>query len=211
MSMRATMLGILAAWSVGCAARTAQLPVVAMHFYESPPDAAPRERLSERSTLSVAVIGDATLRYMRPAELLKAAEVPGGGDPRLLMRAARTLSPASGVVLLGTARATGTGGGATDLAVYQLALACERADLEAPGDLKGCAGYVVRSTREWPAEVYGLDEATVAIIPEGGTARGRVRAKSGLGVFRVELEGEFSASIAELAGAPPPAQAAPEG
>jgi hypothetical protein len=57
---------------------------------------------------------------------------------------------------------------------------------------------VLRVTRTWPAEVYALPEATVSLIAEGGTAHGRIRAKSEPGAFTSELEGEFAASIVEL-------------
>jgi hypothetical protein len=105
--------------------------------------------------------------------------------------------PGEGVVLLGTVRNT-SGGGSANLAIYSLALACEKANLDQPGDVRGCKGYVLRVTRTWPAEVYALTEATVSLITEGGTAHGRIRAKSEPGAFKAEVEGEFAASIVEL-------------
>src|SRR5215211_9024776 len=99
--------------------------------------------------------------------------------PQKLMRAGRTLATGDGVVLLGTVRMQESFGGATAaLALYSVALACGPTNLDLPGDLKGCKGYLMRVTRQWPAEVYALEEATVSLIPEGGTARGRMRAQS---------------------------------
>ncbi len=145
------------------------------------------------------MIGDAGLRYLKPAELLKAAETDTGqGDPQKLMRAARTLKPGDGVVLLGTVRSASASGSSTDVAIYSLALSCARTDLDKPGDLRDCKGYVLRVTRQWPAEVYALQEATVSLISDGGTAHGRIRAQSEPGAFKAELEGEFAASIIEL-------------
>lgn len=184
---------------VGCSARSSQLPAVEMRFYETPPEAAPKERVKEKFTLNAALIGDATLRYMQPSELLKAAESDVGGDPVKLMRAGRTLAPGDGVVLLGTVRSQEkSGGSASTVLVYIVALACEPAELDAPGDLRGCKGYVMRVPRTWPGEVYAIEDATVSVIPEGGTATGRLRAKSVPGGFKAELEGEFSASLVEL-------------
>jgi hypothetical protein len=170
-----------------------------MRFYESPEGGVAKERLREQFTLNATLMGDARLRYLKPAELLKAAETSSGqGDPQKLMRAARTLVPGEGVVLLGTVRSAAAGGGSANLAIYSLALACEKADLDRPGDLHGCKGYVLRVLRTWPAEVYALQDATVSFISEGGTAHGRLRATSEPGLFKAELEGEFAASIVEL-------------
>ena len=189
---------LAAVWVSGCAARSSHLPGLEMRFYETPPEKAAKKRFHEEFTLNATLLGDASLRYLRPAELLKAAETDSGqGDPQKLMRAARTLVPGEGVVLLGTVRNTSRGGSA-NLAIYSLALACEKADLDRPGDLRGCKGYVLRVTRTWPAEVYALPEATVSLITEGGTAHGRIRARSEPGAFKAELEGEFAASIVEL-------------
>jgi hypothetical protein len=184
----------------GCAARSSQLPSVEMRFLEAPEKGVLKERMQEEFVLNTALIGDATLRYTRPSELLKAAESgTGQGDPQKLMRAARTLAPGEGVVLLGTVRSEASGGGSAKLAVYSLALSCGKTDLDRPGDLRGCKGYVLRVTRTWPAEVYALEDVTVSLIPEGGTAKGRIRARSEPGAFEARLEGEFSASIVELA------------
>ena len=184
----------------GCGLRTAGYPAVDMRFYETPPEAPPKERFHHRFPLNVAVIGDAALQYKRPAELLKAAEGETGGDPQKLMRAGRTLAAGDGVVLLGTVRAQESSDGATAaLALYSVALGCERTSLDAPGDLKGCRGYLMRVTRQWPAEVYALEDATVSLIPEGGTARGRMRAKSAPGEFKADVEGEFTASVVQWA------------
>lgn len=182
----------------GCAARSSRLQVLEMRFYETPSGGAAKERFHEESVLNATLVGDASLRYFRPSELLKAAETSSGGDPQKLMRAARTLVPGEGVVLLGTVRSGAAGGASTKLAIYSLALACEKTDLDSPGDLRGCKGYVLRATRTWPAEVYALEETTVSLISEGGTAHGRIRAKSEPGAFKAELEGEFAASIVEL-------------
>ncbi|HZA14688.1 MAG TPA: hypothetical protein VE618_09330 [Myxococcaceae bacterium] len=185
--------------AAGCASRSASLPAMEMRFYETSADAAPKERLHHKAFMNVALIGDAALHYTRPSELLKAAETDAGGDPQKLMRAGRTLAPGDGVVLLGTVRANdGAGGGTAALALYSVALGCQRTDLDAPGDLKGCRGYLMRVTRTWPAEVYELENATVSLIPEGGTARGRMKAQSAAGGFRADVEGEFTASVLEL-------------
>jgi len=200
MTMRLAWTAALAAVVVsGCAARSSQLPGLEMRFYESPAGGVAKERLHEEFTLNATLMGDASLRYLKPAELLKAAETDSGkGDPQKLMRAARTLVPGEGVVLLGTVRSAATGGGSANLAIYSLALACEKTDLDRPGDLRGCKGYVLRVLRTWPAEVYELQDATVSLISEGGTAHGRLRAASEPGAFKAELEGEFAASIVEL-------------
>jgi hypothetical protein len=200
MNVRLAWTAALAAVAVsGCAAQNSQLPAMEMRFYESPAEAAPKERFHEKFILNATLMGSAGLRYLKPAELLKAAETGSNrGDPQKLMRAARTLVPGEGVVLLGTVRNEATGGGAANLAIYSLALACEKTDLDQPGDLHGCKGYVLRVTRTWPAEVYALQDATVSLISESGTAHGRLRAKSEPGAFKAELEGEFAASIVEL-------------
>jgi hypothetical protein len=200
MRARASWVALAALAVSGCAWRSAGVPAVDMRFYETPPEAPPKQRLHHRFPMNVALIGDAALQYQRPAELLKAAETDTGGDPQKLMRAGRTLAPGDGVVLLGTVRAQESSGGATAaLALYSVALGCERTNLDAPGDLKGCKGYLMRVTRQWPAEVYALEEATVSVIPEGGTARGRMRARSAPGGFKADIEGEFTASVVQLA------------
>lgn len=200
MNVRHAWIAVLAAGILsGCAARSSQLPALEMRFYETPEGGAARERLHEEFTLNATLIGAAGLPYLKPSELLKAAETgEGQGDPQKLMRAARTLVPGEGVVLLGTVRSEAAGGGSANLAIYSLALACAKTDLDRPGDLHGCKGYVLRVTRAWPAEVYALPEATVSFISEGGTAHGRIRAKSEPGAFKAELEGEFAASIVEM-------------
>src|SRR5207245_11730466 len=99
----------------------------------------------------------------------------------------------TGVVVLGTARSLEEGamsGSIADLAVYQLGLQCEAADIDVPGDLRNCAGYLLRVGKTWPAEVYEIAEATISLIPEGGTARGRVRIKSAQAGLTVQLDGE---------------------
>jgi hypothetical protein len=200
MNIRLAGTAALAAVLVtGCAARSSSLPGLDMRFYETPPEGAARQRIHEEGLLNATVIGDANLRYLKPSELLKAAETRAGqGDPQKLMRAARTLEPGQGVVLLGTVRSTSASGRSANLAIYSLALACAKTDLDKPGDLRDCKGYVLRVTRQWPAEVYAIQEATVSLISEGGTAVGRIRAKSEPGAFKAELEGEFAASILEL-------------
>jgi hypothetical protein len=184
----------------GCAVRNSQLQALEMRFYETPANAAPKERFREQFVLNATLVGEASLRYFKPTELLKAAETGAinKGDPQKLMRAARTLVPGEGVVLLGTVRSGSSGGSSANLAIYSLALACDKTDLDQPGDLRGCKGYVLRATKTWPAEVYALQDTTVSFIPEGGTAHGRIRAKSEPGTFNAQLEGEFSASIVEL-------------
>jgi hypothetical protein len=199
MNGRTGWVAVVALAAAGCGARSSSLPSMEMRFYEMPADAAPKERLHHKAFMIVALIGDAALHYTRPSELLKAAETPAGGDPQKLMRAARTLTPGEGVVLLGTVRAYEEGGGtAAGLALYSVALGCQRTDLDVPGDLKGCKGYLMRVTRTWPAEVYALEDAMVSLIPEGGTARGRMKAQSAAGGFRADVEGEFTAAVLEL-------------
>lgn len=178
------------------------MPAVNMRFYETPPQAAPVERINEKFTLNATLIGHARLRHQKPAELLNAAETASGGDPQLLMRAGRTLKPAPGVVLFATVRsAEVASGSAAGLALYEVALGCDPADVDQPGDLKNCAGYLMRVTRTWPAEVYEIDPAsvTLSIIPEGGTTRGRLRASTVPGGFKADVEGEFTATIVDLA------------
>jgi hypothetical protein len=110
--------------------------------------------------------------------------------PKFLV-VSRLLAPGEGVVLLGTVRSEAQGGGGTKLAVYSLALACGKADLERPGGLRGCKGNMPRVMRTWPAEVYALQDVTVSRIPEGGTAKGRIRARSEPVALQAELEGEL--------------------
>ncbi|RJS15972.1 hypothetical protein DRW03_31910 [Corallococcus sp. H22C18031201] len=199
MTVRWMGMAALAAMGLsGCVAGGAR-PAVQMRFFESPAGGATHERVHEAGILNATLMGAANLRYLRPAELLKAAETGAGqGDPQKLVRAARTLVPGEGVVLLGTVRGEATGGSTATRAIYSLALACARTDLDSPGDLRDCQGYVLRVTRTWPAEVYALQGATVSLISEGGTAHGRIRAHSEPGAFKAELEGEFAASVLEL-------------
>ncbi len=200
MNVRLIWIAALAAvFATGCAARSSGLPGLDMRFYETPSEGKARQRHHEEGLLNATVIGEAGLRYLKPSELLKAAETEAGqGDPQKLMRAARTLVPGEGVVLLGTVRSTSASGRSANLAIYSIALSCAKTDLDRPGDLRDCKGYVLRVTRTWPAEVYAIQEATVSLISEGGTAIGRIRAKSEPGAFKAELEGEFAASIVEL-------------
>jgi hypothetical protein len=185
--------------AAGCAARSAALPTVEVRLAQTPAEEAPRERLRERLSFNVTLIDRARLRYERPAELLGAAASDEGGDPQRLMQAGRSLHPGHGVVLLGTVRSSERGGGSkASVLVYQLALGCPGAVLEGPGDLKDCRGYLLRVPRTWPAEVYELEGVTLTLIPDGGTASGRLRARSVPGGFRAELEGEFLASRVEL-------------
>src|SRR6185503_11584287 len=106
MNVRLVGTAALAAVLVaGCSARSAQLPGLDLRFYETPSEGVARQRLHEEVLLNATLIGDAGLRYLKPSELLKAAETDSGqGDPQKLMRAARTLMPGEGVVLLGTVR-----------------------------------------------------------------------------------------------------------
>ncbi len=192
----------LAAALTGCAARSARLPAVEVTLTETPKASAPRERLKEKLSFNVTLIGKAALRYQKPSELLAQAETATGGDPQALMRAARTLQPSGeGLVLLGTVRTQAKSGGSqTSVIVYQLALGCAKDGLSGPGDLEDCRGYLLRVPRAWPAEVYELEGVTVSLIPEGGTATGRLRARSAPGGFKAELEGEFAASLVHFDG-----------
>src|SRR5687767_11612073 len=103
---------LAAVFFTGCAAaRGSNLPGLDMRFYETPSGGEARQRIREEGLLNATVIGDASLRYLKPSELLKAAETEAGkGDPQKLMRAARTLEPGQGVVLLGTVRSTSASG-----------------------------------------------------------------------------------------------------
>jgi hypothetical protein len=199
MTSRIVFSALMVLIAGGCSLRTANARSVEMRFYETPEDAPAAERLNQRLTLNAALISDAALHFKRPSELLKAAETSAGGDPQKLMRAARTLAVGQGVVFLGTVRAPEASGGAKAVqALYSVALGCEPSNLDAPGDLKGCKGYLMRVTRQWPAEVYGLEDATLSLIPDGGTAHGRLKAKSTPGAFKAEIEGEFTASVVQL-------------
>ncbi len=196
-----------------CAAGSGSVPVVDMKFLETPENAPSRERASGKFPLTVALVRGARLTYARVGEILKAAETPAGGSPQLLLRASRSLAPGAGVVLLGTARSLESGsssGSATDLAIYQLALQCDPSDVDAPGELRNCAGYFLRVGKVWPAEVYEVEKPTVTLIPEGGTARGRARVKSKPAGFAAELDGEFVATMLEIGAVAPTAEAGPK-
>ncbi len=158
-------------------------------------------RATYRQPVSAVVVRGARLRYQKPAELLTAANE----NLQALMSAGRSVVPADGVVVLATVRADQTRGSATTLVVVALALECAAAPLDAPGSLVGCKGYAMRVPRQWPGEVYGIASATVSLIPEGGTARGRLNAKSDDGPFTAEFDGELAASIMELAAPAAPA------
>lgn len=197
-----TRLAVLAvpalAWCA-CGAHSSQLPAVNLRLYETPPQAAPSQRLDENFTLSATLIDHARIGYRTPAELLKAAETSAGeGSPQKLLQAGRSLVAGPGVTLVGTVRTDTSGGSAQHLAQFLLALSCAPANLDEPGDLKDCQGYLLRVTQRWPAEVYAIDQSTVTLIPDGGTARGRLRARSVPGAFKAEFEGEFTATLLDL-------------
>lgn len=183
---------------LGCAAKDARYPTVELRYFESE-NGKSEDRSVEKESLNAALIRGTTLQYKKATDLLKAAETPEGGSTQKLMRAGRTLQGGDGVVLLATVRGAGSGGSAQNVAVFQVALACGPQSFDGPGDLHGCNGYAMRVTRTWPAEVYDLQNATVSVLPEGGTARGRLHVKSAEGHFGVELDGEFSASLLEYA------------
>lgn len=196
--MRSPLAVVLALTGASCAPTGRHLHVD-VRLLETPGGAAPRERAAGRLLLNVAIVRNARLAHARTAEILKAAETPQGGSPQRLMRASRSLAAGPGVVFLGTARIqdpTEVG----QLDVFQLALSCESADIDLPGDLNGCAGYFLRVPRTWPAEVYEVPRATVSLLPEGGTARGRVRARSAPAGFAAEVDGEFTATLIEFGG-----------
>ncbi len=188
----------------GCTGPTAAGQLfVDMKFLDTPDQGDWRERASMRYPMDVAVIYGARLSYSRPPDVVRAAEIPKGGDPRLLLRASRALSPGTRLVFLATAQQPAPGGVA-DVPVYQLALECDPTPIDTPGDLKGCAGYFVRVTRQWPAEIYEVAKATVTLIPEGGIARGRMRVDSKADKQQVKLDGEFTATVAEVGVVGPP-------
>jgi hypothetical protein len=197
--IRLTLLAAMAVLS-GCGAHASRQPAMEMRFFATPAESAPTERVSEKLSLNVTVISDSTLQHVDPVELLKLAETPRGTDAQKLLRAARTLVPGTGVVLLGTVRSNEDRPSAANRAIYTLALRCGAARLDSPGDLTGCQGYLLRIPREGQGtpEVYGIEKATVSLIPDGSTALGRLRAKSVPGGFKAEVDGDFSASIVEL-------------
>jgi hypothetical protein len=198
------LVGLTAAALTGCGAHVAHVPALEMRFLETPMNALATERASEKLTMNVSLITDTKLRYLQPAELLKAAETTSGMDSQRLLKAGRTVIPGEGVVLLGTVRAQNARSSTTNLAVYTLALACAPAKLEQPGDLQNCQGYLLRVLRTGPGEVYGIDKATVSVIPEGGTAQGRLRAQTIPGGFKAEIQGDFAASILDVRADPGP-------
>ena len=190
-------LGLL--WLVvasGCVVTgAAKQPAVGMWFYEGA-GSTQQERLAKEFPFSVAVITGAKLRFNTAADLLKAAQE----DPRKLMRASRTMDPSNNVVVLATYRAQEQSGGSiTGVAVYQMAFSCDPHDLESPGDLTNCVGFVLRVTRTWPGEVYEMSRPVISLIPEGGTAIGKLSGDSQpTSQFRVKLVGDFVASLGQL-------------
>lgn len=187
------LLGVLALSSLGC---VSQRPLLMdIHFTQGADT-----RASYREPVSAVVVRGARLRHQKPAELLNAANE----NLQALMSAGRSVVPGDGVVVLSTLRTEQTGGSSTTLVVVMIALECTSADLDKPGSLKGCKGYAMRVPRQWPGEVYGIGSATVSLIPEGGTAHGRLRAKSDDGPFVADFEGELVASILEITALPAP-------
>ena len=185
---------VLAALS-GCVAKGTKLPLVGMHFYQAN-GVTQDERIGGEFPFTVSLLSGVKLKFARASELLKVAEE----DPRRLMRAARSLEISNNVVLLGTVRSQElSNGSATGVAIYQLAFTCDANDLESPGDLKNCSGYVLRVTRTWPGEIYEVASPTISVIPEGGTAIGSLSAASDTSSkFTVKLSGEFVASLVQL-------------
>ena len=157
-------------------------------------------RATYREPVSAVVVRGARLRYQKPAELLNAANE----NLQQLMSAGRSTVVGDGNVVLATLRTEQTGGSSTTLVVVMIALECAATSLDKPGALEGCKGYALRVPRQWPGEVYGIASSTVSLIPEGGTAHGRLRAKSEDGPFVAEFEGELVASILEITAAAAP-------
>lgn len=162
------------------------------------------ERSKTSDQLNATLILGAQLNHKKAVDLLRAAETPEGGSPSKLLRAGRTLQSGDGVVLLGTVRGEATGGSATTVIVFQIAVQCAAATVDVPGELKECNGYVMRVPRTWPAEVYDLTSVTISILPEGGVATGRINAKSSPSTFTIAIDGEFAATIAEFSAAAAP-------
>ena len=182
--------------SVGaCTARSSKIPAVNMRFYEASAGAL-NERVGGEFPLTVSLLSGVKLKFSKAAELLKVAQE----DPRRLMRAGRSLEISNNTVLLGTVRSQElSSGSAAGVAVYQIAFTCDASDLESPGDLKNCAGYVMRVTRTWPGEIYEVTNPTISVIPEGGTAIGNLNGASDTSSqYTVKLSGEFVASLAQL-------------
>lgn len=187
MTRSSLLLGLLAVSSLGCVSQRQLL--MDIHFVQGADT-----RASYREPVSAVMVRGARLRYQKPAELLNAANE----DLQALMSAGRSAVPGDGVVVLATLRTEQTGGSSTTLVVVMIALECAAADLDKPGSLEGCHGYAMRVPRQWPGEVYGIASATISLIPEGGTAHGRLRAKSEDSTFVVDIDGELVASILEI-------------
>ena len=185
----------LLASSSGCVAKGTPLPVVAMNFYKLNAGAR-EERFAGEFPLTVSLLAGVKLKFSKASELLAVAEK----DPRRLMRAARSLEISNNVVLLGTVRSQElSSGSAAGVAIYQVAFTCDASDLESPGDLRNCSGYVLRVTRTWPGEIYEVAKATISVIPEGGTAVGSLTAASDTDAENtVRLSGGFVSSLAQL-------------
>lgn len=186
------LLGLLAGSSLGCAT---QRPLLMDISFKQGADT----RATYREPVSAVVVRGARLRYQKPAELLNAANE----NLQQLMAAGRSTVPGDGIVVLATLRAEQTGGSSTTLVVVMIALECAGTSLDQPGSLEGCKGYAMRVPRQWPGEVYGIASSTVSLIPEGGTAHGRLRARSEDGPFVAEFEGELVASLLEITAAAP--------
>ncbi len=201
---RPSVLVLLAMLGAGCVTPALNMD---LRFVQAG-EGGPQTRYAYREPVNAVLVRGARLRFQKPSELLGAADTPSGGNPRLLMQAGRSVVPGDGVVLLGTIRTEQTGGSISTLVVVTVVLECAGANIDEPGELKGCKGYAMRVPRQWPGEVYAISSATVSMLPEGGTARGRMRAKGESGAFSVELDGELVASMLELQ-APPAAAPAP--
>lgn len=186
------LVGLLAVLSLGCV--TGGQLMMDIRFSQ-----AAETRASYHEPVSAVVVRGARLRYQKPSELLNAASE----NLQLLMSAGRSVVPADGVVVMATVRAEQTRGSSTTLVVVMVALECAGASLDTPGSLAGCKGYALRVPRQWPGEVYGIASATVSLIPEGGTAHGRLRARSEDGPFVAEFEGELAANILEITASAP--------
>lgn len=199
--MKRLSLMVVLSLCAGCTgAKEARLPTLEVRYLQLS-EGKSEERSKDREHLNATLIQGAQLQHKKAVDLLRAAETTEGGSPQKLMRAGRTLTSGEGVVLLGTVRREASGGSATTVSVFQLAVQCAAASVDEPGALKDCNGYVMRVPKTWPAEVYDLTNATVSILPEGGSARGRLNAKSVPSNFSIELDGEFTASLVEYSGA----------
>ncbi len=195
--IRALSLCVVLALLPSCAARGPKLPLVGMHFYNGY-----EERFGGDFPFTVSLLSGVKLKFSKATELFSVAKE----DPRRLMRAGRSLEISNNVVLLGTVRSQElSNGSAAGVAVYQIAFTCDASDLESPGDLHNCVGYVLRATRTWPGEVYEVVSPTITVIPEGGTAIGSMSGASELtSQYTMKLSGEFVATLVQLgAGAMP--------